>query len=51
MEDLYFDGDDLGKTEDFLIRAYTRMQIRGSGGRSSARIARRWLGDVSFDNL
>lgn len=51
MEDLYFEGSDLGETEDFLVRAYTRMQISGGGDSCSSVISRRWLGEVCFDDL
>jgi AraC-like DNA-binding protein len=50
-DDLYFEGDDLGETEEFLVRAYTDIRVRRSGERSSVRIARRWLGEISFDDL
>jgi AraC-like DNA-binding protein len=50
-DDLYFEGDDLGETEDFLGRAYTPMQVRRSGERSTVRVARRWLGEINFDDL
>jgi AraC-like DNA-binding protein len=50
-DDLYFEGDDLGQTEEFLTRAYTEMKVRRSGDRSSVRIARRWLGEINFDDL
>ncbi len=51
MDDLLFDSDDLGATEDFLVRAYTKMRIGAEGPRPRARIARRWLGSISLDNL
>lgn len=51
MQDLTFDSTDLGETEEFLIRAYTKMRIGGVGKDSRARIRRRWLGLVSADDL
>ncbi|WKG03467.1 helix-turn-helix domain-containing protein [Mycolicibacterium sp. HK-90] len=51
-EDLDFTSSDLGETEDFLARAYTKMSIgRGPGERPSTRIVRKWLGPISFDEL
>ncbi|TRW87785.1 helix-turn-helix domain-containing protein [Mycolicibacterium sp. 018/SC-01/001] len=51
-EDLDFESRDLAATEDFLVRAYTKMSIgAGSGETTSARIERRWLGEISFDEL
>jgi AraC-like DNA-binding protein len=48
-DDLNFESDDLGETEEFLARAYTKVRIKGSGDNSHGRIARRWLGPISFD--
>ncbi|AFM14932.1 DNA-binding domain-containing protein, AraC-type [Mycolicibacterium chubuense NBB4] len=51
-EDLEFDSEDLGATEDFLVRAYTKMSIGAPAGeKASAHVQRRWLGPVSFDEL
>lgn len=51
-EDLDFESRDLSATEDFLVRAYTKMTIgAGNGEAASARIERRWLGDISYDEL
>lgn len=51
-EDLDFTSADLGATEDFLVRAYTKMSIgRGRGERPTTRIVRKWLGPISFDEL
>ncbi|WP_029109156.1 helix-turn-helix transcriptional regulator [Mycobacterium sp. URHD0025] len=51
-EDLDFTSADLGATEDFLARAYTKMSIgRGRGERPTARVVRKWLGPISFDEL
>ncbi|ADT96834.1 helix-turn-helix transcriptional regulator [Mycolicibacterium gilvum] len=51
-DNLHFESDDLAETEDFLVRAYTKMSIAAGQGESpSARIERRWLGSVTFDEL
>ncbi|MBB2988912.1 AraC-like DNA-binding protein [Mycolicibacterium iranicum] len=51
-DNLHFDSTDLGATEDFLVRAYTKMTIAAGEGESpSARVDRRWLGSISFDEL
>lgn len=51
-DNLRFESDDLAATEDFLVRAYTKMSIAaGEGERPKARIDRRWLGSVTFDEL
>ncbi|XTP34848.1 helix-turn-helix transcriptional regulator [Mycobacterium sp. TJFP1] len=51
-DDLHFESDDLGATEDFLVHAYTKMSITaGDGEQASAQIDRRWLGPVSYDEL
>ncbi len=49
--DLEFDSGDLAETEDFLSRTYTKMSIAADGDQTSTKVARRWLGDVSFDEL
>ncbi|MFB1296459.1 helix-turn-helix transcriptional regulator [Mycobacterium sp. pW049] len=47
-----FDSNDLGETEEFLVRTYTKMTIAaGEGESASARIDRRWLGPISFDEI
>ncbi|MCV7281548.1 AraC family transcriptional regulator [Mycolicibacterium flavescens] len=46
-----FDSDDLGETEDFLSDVYTKMSIGGDAERAGVSITRRWLGDISFDEL
>ncbi len=51
MIDLDFASTDLGETEDFLIRAYTKMSIGGGGDDAHTRISRRWLGTLSYDEL
>ncbi|HUH70155.1 MAG TPA: helix-turn-helix transcriptional regulator [Mycobacterium sp.] len=51
-EDLVFNSDDLGVTEQFLGEAYARMNLRpGDSGRTRSRVVRRWLGSVSVDQL
>lgn len=51
-ENLYFDSTDLVATEEFLVRAYTKLTISaGEDERPAARIDRRWLGPVSFDDV
>jgi AraC-like DNA-binding protein len=51
MNSLDFDSCDLGETEDFLVRNYTRMRIGANGEHRRARIRRRWSGPVTFDEL
>ncbi|MGW5651295.1 helix-turn-helix transcriptional regulator [Streptomyces humi] len=52
MQTLTFDSDDLGRTEEFLSRAYARMRIgNGSSGTSRARIDRSAIDSVSVDEL
>lgn len=49
---IHFESTDLAATEDFLVRTYTKMTIgAGEGESPAARIDRRWLGSVSFDEL
>jgi len=51
-EELDFASDDLGATEDFLVRAYSKMSIgAGAGETASTRIGRRWLGTISYDEV
>ncbi|KRE27356.1 AraC family transcriptional regulator [Mycobacterium sp. Soil538] len=51
-EDLVFHSTDLASTEDFLVRAYTKMSIgAGPGETASAHVERRWVGPVNFDEL
>ncbi|MCG7610991.1 AraC family transcriptional regulator [Mycolicibacterium sp. (ex Dasyatis americana)] len=51
-EDLDFTSADLGATEDFLARAYTKMSIgRARDELPATRIVRKWLGPVSFDEV
>ena len=51
MQDLSFDSSDLGETEEFLVKAYTKMRIGSAGEQSRARIARRALGPIGMDEL
>ena len=51
MQDLNFESDDLGETEEFLVKAYTKMNIGGAGERSRAKIIRRTLGPIGIDEL
>ncbi|MFJ8946235.1 helix-turn-helix transcriptional regulator [Streptomyces sp. NPDC102395] len=52
MDTLFFDSDDLGRTEDFLSQAYARMRI-GSGAAEPgrARISRSAIPSVTVDEL
>ncbi|MGE0217852.1 helix-turn-helix transcriptional regulator [Mycolicibacterium sp.] len=51
-EDLRFESRDPAATEDFLARAYADMSmIVDRTEPASARIERRWLGPISFDEL
>jgi AraC-like DNA-binding protein len=50
-EDLSFASDDLGVTEEFLGRAYSKMAIGGRGESTTTRISRRWIGRLSYDEL
>jgi AraC-like DNA-binding protein len=49
--DLQFASEDLGETEEFLISNYAKTSIGGVGKPTATRINRRWLGEVSFDEL
>lgn len=51
MNDFSFDSTDLSETQDFLVSAYTRLQIKGQDPRPRTRIQRRWMGAVSIDEL
>ncbi|MFF8174892.1 hypothetical protein [Streptomyces chartreusis] len=52
MQTLTFDSDDMGRTEEFLSRAYARMRIgNGSTGAGRARIERNAIESVSVDEL
>jgi AraC-like DNA-binding protein len=41
----------VGETEAFLVRNYTKMAIEAEGETTSTSIVRRWLGQVTFDEL
>lgn len=51
VDDLSFDSTDLSETQDFLVSAYTRLQISGTHPQPRTRIRRRWMGPVSVDEL
>jgi AraC-like DNA-binding protein len=51
MNDLEFESDDVAATEAFMVRAYTKMRLSSDSQHTHARIARRWLGPVSLDDL
>lgn len=51
MQDLNFESNDLGETEEFLVKAYTKMNIGGAGEQSRAKIVRRTLGPIGIDEL
>ncbi|HZX08763.1 helix-turn-helix domain-containing protein [Kribbella sp.] len=51
MEPLLFESRDLGKTEDFLNRAYTKMQIGGGASAVRTRIARSAAESITVDRL
>lgn len=52
MQNLAFDSEDLGATEEFLNSAYTRMRISNHGSATvRTRVRRDMLGPVSLDRL
>lgn len=51
MKELDFDSEDLEVTEEFLSRAYTRMQIGGDVEQTRAHVSRNVVGSVSVDDL
>jgi AraC-like DNA-binding protein len=51
VDDLSFDSTDLSETQDFLVKAYTSLQISGHHPEPHTRIRRRWMGPVSVDEL
>jgi len=51
MESLLFESRDLGRTEAFLNRAYTKMRIGSSAPDVSARISRATADSISIDRL
>ncbi|GAA1162027.1 hypothetical protein GCM10009630_70400 [Kribbella jejuensis] len=48
---MLFESRDLGETEEFLNRAYTKMQIGGGSSTVRTRIARAAAGSISVDRL
>ncbi|GCD44730.1 AraC family transcriptional regulator [Streptomyces paromomycinus] len=51
MESFHFDSTDLELTEEFLSRAYTRMQLGSDAESSRARVTRDVVGPVAVDQL
>ncbi|GHE47146.1 hypothetical protein GCM10018785_16000 [Streptomyces longispororuber] len=51
MGTLHFDSEDLGLTEEFLSRAYTRMKIGGAAEHTRVRVTRNSAGSTSVDRL
>jgi hypothetical protein len=51
MATLRFDSTDLGRTEEFLSRAYTKMRIGGRAERTRAQVTREAMGSLSVDEL
>lgn len=51
MESMVFESRDLGQTEEFLNRAYTKMQIGGGPSTVRTRIARSAAGSISVDRI
>lgn len=51
MEPVVFDSDDVAATEDFLVRAYTKLHIGTSTDNFHAHISRGQLGTVTLDRL
>ncbi|MFE9673886.1 helix-turn-helix transcriptional regulator [Streptomyces sp. NPDC006259] len=52
MDTLFFDSDDLGRTEDFLSRAYARMRIGSGDPRAGrTRVSRAAMPSVTVDEL
>ncbi|MEZ0339120.1 helix-turn-helix transcriptional regulator [Mycobacterium sp. pV006] len=51
-DELRFVSSDLGATEDFLSQTYAKMSLAAEPGEQAhARVERRWLGPVSFDEV
>jgi AraC-like DNA-binding protein len=50
-DDLHFDSNDLAEAEQFLTRVYTQMKILSDDETTTTRVVRRWLGEISFDEL
>ncbi|MFI5695318.1 helix-turn-helix domain-containing protein [Kribbella sp. NPDC051586] len=51
MESMHFESRDLAKTEEFLNRAYTKMQIGGRASDVRTRISRAAADSISIDRL
>lgn len=51
MESLLFESRDLGRTEEFLNRAYTKMQIGGTPADVRTRISRSASDSISIDRI
>lgn len=51
VDDLSFDSTDLSETQDFLVKAYTRLKIGGHHPAPQTRIRRYWMGPVNVDEL
>ncbi|WP_350276318.1 helix-turn-helix domain-containing protein [Kribbella sp. HUAS MG21] len=51
MKPMLFESRDLGKTEEFLNRAYTKMQIGGGPSEVRTRISRATAASISVDRL
>ncbi|MFF0268175.1 helix-turn-helix domain-containing protein [Kribbella sp. NPDC004536] len=51
MESMLFESRDLAKTEEFLNRAYTKMQIGGGSSAVRTRISRAAADSISVDRL
>jgi len=51
MDSLHFESRDLARTEEFLNRAYTKMQIGGTAKDASTRISRAAADSISIDRL
>jgi AraC-like DNA-binding protein len=51
MIDLDFASSDVAETEDFLVRAYTKMTIGSTDADARTTISRRWLGSLTYDEL
>ncbi|MFF0341482.1 helix-turn-helix domain-containing protein [Kribbella sp. NPDC004875] len=51
MESVTFESRDLGRTEEFLNRAYTKMQIGGTPKDVRARISRAAAESISIDRI
>lgn len=50
-EDVVFESDDLGETEEFLVKNYARMSLGADSAHAGLRNTRRFLGDISFDEV